>query len=1024
MSISKRSISNPPRNIPSRSSAAPSSVIVQRPTAAIANKRAEVSAAPPAFISQQNVPIMSVNTLESVKDSIKVMNLIGNILSLDDVSMSKNTNETFVMGYDGKQEKKSYLEKLQIPNISSSNNIDLVAVLLTMLSNEFAISSGLGRLEGTPLGQTFGSQGDYIQAFLGANSILDSSNETSSVSSQSLADYIIVNEVGSNRVRSNDKKVLLLDGTMSKNTNNSINLFVNSVIKNPTSNNINSLESALNSAKSRFDSGFDFYKKLHLRDLIPDLLTPRGLFIRVMKDAANAMGALTGEGGSKQVAKELAIFSIISKFGKNNTDKNHPPNVLKRVILSFLVRKALASLVQKEFDPQGILKKSSGQKTGRPMSATGNVLEQAALDVLDSQNKFINSQTKIQTSTDRIRFSLDDSIIFDDESNSKIIYSSLNSLFDIETSTSDSNKKEITLSMGRVLEDSVNDNSSILNKIVQIFLDVHAEALASSKKENKNSTFLNSLFLTKNSQIDGTLSLAMILESMLLIFETFVDSSIPGNKKNEFNKIVMVDMIDGYANINIEVMSGPATKTAMAQKALISICAASQSNNLNSLYSGSNEDITIPDIDNQKPGTVISVSGNVSFQSIVDLVKLLSLERDFTAVCLSSAKAIFDYTSNQAEAIIQIGKQLRNDIQRNDRTKAYADFYEKSDYNKKYLNSYTDFDGYTSRNKLENYKKSLKSKSGRNPKITLGEFNAISAILKILSNQNETSKSNDTKLFISALFPSGFFSSSSITGKTIIPIDVQKSDMFGDTKYSSIRAEYFVNDFLSSKSFDNFSSLSENMTFDDILSRCMLDVYPTQISGSKFVSSFDLNQQKNAKEILRREIVSYLLSKMFSILSSVDLFHENLTDNNVFVKSDSSASIARIFSSAYDIDPSIFDECFVRNSKNEIQLDKRKLVDLTKNTTTESQSKISIQNSYLTFGEAELFHDVFSTVYFQSGLIQKNVFSTTYSDRIVGILTNSKEFSALNKSEPRRFDGVVRFDIYNLSTDKSLIRDI
>jgi len=991
---------------------------IQRTTSAMPQEKNKMQRfMPPEFISEQKSSIL----VAAVPNAQKISESLGNVISLQSISMSKNTNETYIMGYDGKEESKSYLEKLQIPNISSANNLDLVAALATMLANEFAISAGLGRLEGTPLGKTFGSQGDYIQNFLGANSIKDSSNETSSAASQSLADYIIVNETGGNRVNSNNKKVLLLDGTSSKNTNNSIDAFINSVIKNPTTNNINSLESALASAISRFDEGLNFYKKIHLRDLNPVLLTPRGLFVRIMKDASDAMGALSGEGGSKQVTKEIALFSVISRLGKNKTDKSSPPNVIKRTILSILVRKALASLVQKNFDPSGILSTSSGNKTGNSKSSSGNKIEDAVLDIIQGQNKTITSETKIQSSSDRIRFSLDDRIIFDDASNSKIIYDALSAIFNIEQSKSDPNKKEIKISMSQILEDAMNDNSSILNKIVQIFLDLHEETLSSSKKENKNSTFINSLYLTKNSQIDGALSLGIILESMFLIFETFVDAAI-SDKKSQYKNLGTNEMIDMFAYI--EVLIGSNTKTSTAQKALSSICAASQSNNLNSLYSGTNEDITIPSLNNQKPGTIISVTGNVSFQSVVDLIKLLSLERDFSAICLSSVKAMFDYTMNQAYNIIQTGKQLRNDIQRSDRIKSYADFYEKSEYNKKYLNSYTDFDGYTSRVKLERYKSSISSGSGRNEKITLGERNAISVLLKILTNDNDTSKSTNTKMFISSLFPTGYFSSSNISGRSIIPVDVQKKAMFGNSSYTSLRAEFFVNNFLSAGSFDQFQSLSENITFDDIISRCMIDTYPNRITGLKFISSFESKIQNNVKEILKREIISYLFSKMFSILSSVDLFHENITDNNVFVKSESAAETSKIFANSYGLESSIFNECFVKNEKNEIEIDKNKLLSLTKTIVQTNQTKTNIQNPFLTFGEAELFYDVFSTVYFQSGLIQKNVFSTTYSDRIVGILTNSKEFSVLEKNETGRFSDIVKFDIYNLSVDKSLIKDI
>lgn len=995
---------------------------IQRTTSVIIQQKRQdegVKSTPPPHVTPKYMPQVNIGDVAE-----KIISSMGSILSMNSVSMSKDTGETYVMGYDGKIEKKSYIEKLNTQNFSTSNNIELVAVLLSMLSNEYALSAGLGRLEGTPLGQSFGSQGSYIQNFLGANGIIDSSNETSSAASQSLADYIIVNELGSNRVNSNNKKVLLLDGTSSKDANNSIDMFVNSVIKNPTTNNINSLEFALSSAISRFDAGLDFYKKLHLRDVNPDLLTPRGLFVRVMKDAATAMGSLSGDGGSKQTIKELALLSVISRLGKNQNNKNHPVNVIKRIILSFLVRKTLAVLLEKNFDSTSFLKVSESKNVKKNSPEPSSQLEKAALDALKKSNKTISENDKILSSQDRIRFSSDDSIMFDNDANSKIISESMNAIFEFELSAPDSNKKEIIFSIGDVLEQSLNDNTSVLSKIVQIFLDVHSEALSSSKKENKNSTFLNSIFLTKNSQIDGTLSLGILLDSMSLIFETFVDASIPNNEKNKFANNESVNFVDGYASIIFEVLMNTKSKTEKARKAIMSICSASQSNNLSSLYTGENENVTIPDLDNEKPGVILSVSGNVSFQSIVEIIKNLSIERDFPAICLASAKAMFDFSSHQAMSILEIGKQLRNDIQRNDKAKAYVDFYEKSEENKKYLNSYTDFSGYVSRNTLQTYKNALKSQSGRNEKITLGEYKAIASILKIISNKSNTQKSSLTKMFISVLFPSGFFTNQQITGRSVIPIDVQKSSMFGNKKYSDLRSEFYVNNFFNSHSFDYFANKQENMSLEDIIQNCALNTYPEEMSGSKFIASFKTEDQKNAKEIIRREIISYLLSKMFSVLSSIDLFNENIKENNSLERSSSSPEIARIFANAYGLDSSLFDSCFTKNDKNNIELVKQKFVDLTKSSSVQGQTQTTIQKAFLDFGEAELFYDIFSTIYFYSGMIQKNVFSLSYSDRVVGILTDSSEFSLIQKDEERKFNDVVRFDIYNLSIDKNLIRSI
>lgn len=996
------------------------------------NKEPLASLAPPKAkpeFSEQS--FVAGNSL--VTGELSLENVVG--LSLKSLSMAGGTNRTYLLGYNGVlDEKISYYDHIKSNLYKDSNNIETVAVYLTMLANEFSLSSGLGRLEGTPLGQSFGSQGKYVQNFLGANSITDSSLEVSSVSAESLADFTVVNQDGENRVSGADKKILLLDGTSVISSNNSVSSFVSNIVTNPTQNSTDALEIALTKAQERFQSGFDFYKKLHLRDSNPVLLTPRGLFSRVIKEFSLSLGNFSGFGGSNQVTKEMLILSLIFKQGRSKNSKKSPPNVLRRLILSVLVKKAVASLVNKDFDPKKILNSSDSSAPiraslespagGDNKSNPSDQLVAAALDAISKSPNVVTTESSVESSSDRIRFSVDDSIIFKSFSASDYVQlaDSLGSLEpsqEPDSKTLGGKKTEIDILITEIIEKFSNDKSSLLNKIVQIFLDLHSEALKASKKDNESGTFLNSLFLTKNSQIDGTISLGIIFDCIGILCETFIKSCI--TKQNSENwKAKSSDFYEGSLPLTVTFLIGEDTRTLKAQKALFSICSASDNNDLRSLYQGEGEDTVVVDLNNEKPQTLIDVDNTVSFQSVVDIVNRLSIERDFTAACLSSAKALLDYAILKSKDIIQIGKQLRGESPREEKIQTYVNFYQNTKYGKDFLNSYTQISAESAREKILYYSDSISSPYGRNPKITQGEVNAFHAIVSSLRKNQTTSKNTYVKFFATVLFPVGFFNGLSLNERSILSLRLNRQPIFGSADYSPINCKFFVSNFLNSKSFDVFKN-TPSVSFDDIVNRVILTTYPVSKSGSDFISSF--KDKNSAREILRREVVSYLFSKVFSVLSAVDLFQENLTQTNSYVRSENSISLARNFALTYGLPESTFDSCFVQNKNNETEISKDEFFNLTKPQVQLGTQELTKKEPFLNFGESELFYDLFSTIFFQSGRIQSSIFSPPYSDRIVGILSDPEEFTNLqiDRDVTR---GSVRFDTYNLSIDKSEITSL
>ena len=150
---------------------------------------------------------------------------------------------------------------------------------------------------------------------------------------------------------------------------------------------------------------------------------------------------------------------------------------------------------------------------------------------------------------------------------------------------------------------------------------------------------------------------------------------------------------------------------------------------------------------------------------------------------------------------------------------------------------------------------------------------------------------------------------------------------------------------------------------------------------------------------------------MFSVLSSVDLFSDRITTAEHKTRSDSSQDLAKIFASVYGLPESTFSDVFKYDKiLSKTTLNKNAFLNLIVNNFSNGSSSASAKAAPLNFGEAELFFDLFSTVYFMQGSILDEVFSVTILDKTVGVLYSTDDFSN-SPSSPN----VSKFDTYNVS---------
>ena len=908
------------------------------------------------------------------------------------ISLKNEPNQTFLYSVNNVKETQTYIKRLGIDKLSQVSEIRKSAYYATMLANEFAISAGLGRLDGTELGQAFNSTGDYIQSFLGVRGLIDSTIETTSP--DSLVDFLVVSEDGTNRVEGS-RGVLLLDGSNFESTltrKNSFDAFVRNIIRDPTNNKknkIQALENGLVSSLSRYNSGFEFYKKLHLRDQKLKLLTPRGLFSRILKDFSDSLESLKSEDvGQKQIARELAIISLISRQSLNDTSDSSPANLLKRYLVKKMALKAFFAIYAKE----GVNQKSTDAE----------VIKNLVKVFGDDQGKSILNEKKI-------RFSASDTELLTERFSTDFEQKTVASLCALDCDAIDDGPY-IQFSSVSFFEKVFENENGFLEKLVQIFIDLHGEADKVCKQDNQNNSFVDSLRLTKNSQLDGTLAMSMIFEIACSFCGLFVKATKPLTLVNGANFSSSNAFLQGKISesfdatrakvIQLKISAGFDEQISITQKALAAVAGASLSNDLDSLIVYNNQGAVVPELDNKPINYPISFdkTSDLSVGTLINVMKDLSFERDIPAACISSAKASFEFVRDSSKKIISTGKQLLGLEQQDDKTKALVDFA-KTQIGKSYLASINDFDLSAAIFKIAELNKALQAMPGRNPKITLSIFECLQSVLpELMSNKSSA-------FFVVNALPTDFVKDSlhksysikkdvqNSLQDAIMVMSLQKNSLFSNETYQNVYKEFFVRNLLAD---DSFSALSQSSKVS-LAQICAGTKFSNLGTGIEILQN--KTEQERAFVILQNEVVSYLLSKMFSVLSSADLFQQNISSNFSEYRSNSSQNLARIFAKAYGLPESTFDSVFLNDPQFGTILSKEALLDLATDKFQDGSSSIIVKHAPISFGEAELFYDIFSTVYFFEGQIANLVFSSSILDRTVGAICSLDDFLLASTSD-------------------------
>lgn len=916
-------------------------------------------------------------------------------------------------------------------------------------------------------------------------------------------DGAVTTSIGLWSVEPGKKKVLLYDGNNFRPTQkltNATSAFLKPMLKNPSDANVNKiqgLEQNITNAAGLFSEGTEFFKQLYLADKKLSSLSPRGLFTRLLRAFATHLN-YAGTAGSYKVTKnELALLSLVAKNTVTN-DPQEPGNIIKRYMLFCLARTALAGVRPDSTASLFSQKTSIALKSANEESASANALVAALETQLNnllqaapqdqSQIKLVTSQLEsakkkqaqatanaanaatsaanaeksgqisfsasVVLPPGKIRFSNDDKKLLEgfieqqsltDEFLFSFFNLSKTDTTAIETAAGNFEKLSFTplesLKQAYQISKATGTNSSsFLDEVASIFVEFIQESESILKETTKGAEALvTSDGLTKNSGIDGTTILAMLLEASCILSGMFVNVKKGITVANQYSENLLKEAkgAKGFqdatrellknSKLDLEIsvakfldLNGAAVNSNWMLQA---ICSASESDDFVNFVTIKNGVEVVPEqaFPNFQVSTQLGVpvqtvisneSDDTTIADFVEVMKDLADERNMPIIFFSAAKSLVLASNDAMSGIIKTGKQLLGVEKQTPEIKEFINF-SKTTLGQNYFSALNEFTFDATKKSFLSLKQSWQSPSKRSPRLSQGIYNCLSVIFP------EVIARKDSLAFMTVGLPTDYVKNSvqfnfslkrdrsDIEKTSTLQLSVYKKPVFSKTDYEPLEFNFYVRPIFDDQSFAQFTGEAKQLpiSLTDIVNKCILDTGKTGLKEKSQKIDTAASQ-----EILENEVVSFLFRKAFSVLSSADLFENNISYKNFQVRSAQSVDLARRVAETYGLPPSTFDGIFISDNEFGTVLDRTSLVNLSVDKFTDAASSVIIEPKFFSFGEAELFYDLFSTVYFMAGRINDMVFVPTVLDRTIGVMFSPEEFKKYEKKE----------DYQNLKTNQAI----
>ena len=402
----------------------------------------------------------------------------------------------------------------RIPGRRNEPTLRRVAQICSQLATEFRLSAGLGRVAGSSLAAKFGVNPAKPAPFTNFVRGKGSRNvKKDTTTKNSLADYAVVSSDGNMRQSSKVANVALFDsyvpGSVETNYVDAKTAFFDTVKDNPRNNNMEAFDDIIMQAVSRFSDGEELMKLSTCSDLDLNLLSPQGLFIKVLEEFLNFVTFLSKEPNNDELIKKVTVAHqlYISSFSANDTATDTYAMQMKRR-LNMLAMRILSTR-----------RESNGVQIER----------QVRMSAFETGDWFKNNVA--DTTYDRrvlaqllFAFSSDTSSVMPLSDLSHAHADVFMQAFKAEKNSGSDKvfQNAIKASGIDILEATLNSDGTEgpLHHVIDIFEALEQEAMEAA--DSDDASYVNLNRLTNNAGFDASLSVAMLLECFSLLAKSFL----------------------------------------------------------------------------------------------------------------------------------------------------------------------------------------------------------------------------------------------------------------------------------------------------------------------------------------------------------------------------------------------------------------------------------------------------------------------------------------------------------------------
>lgn len=898
--------------------------------------------------------------------------------------LSKESNRNFVLGLSSNFYSYVDLEFYPLLMLNSFSKDTFAISLISMICNEMTYSAGIGRLDGTTLGNRFGSNStNFVDTLFGVEYLQTADAETAQ--SNSLNDFFVISQTGNRRVENiNSKRVMLFEGSNFKSSStvtNAYDEFIKTILQDPQKNKFNIFNDSLVKCISTLDESIEFIKKASLKDSKCNLLLQTNLYARILSEVSTSMAQFSSKSSiDKNSAAELCLMKHLSNSfvydSKSNVGK------IKNFILSLIVKKSANNFLKTDYN-ENI--QQSGKKTSTSTnvkitkkgdSNSGNKVDEFIVET--SQNDASNISNYDPTN-DTVKFcneTYEKNILLDfsDEILSDLSIALTSFSYDVGSNQADQNNL-YTINSKVFIDYLLKSNDSIISKISRIFVDLCNEALEKSRLENSSSSWIDSNRLSKNSKLNGALLCSMLFESTISIIDVFFDGKITKlGKDTQTNKAALIpgllslikidnnlvsDVVSETGKFEIHVSSGKQSLNSIRSKALLLLSQGISAGTFSSIINSDGFIASLDLFDSKQ-----KISETLSFNEYVSNVTKLSNERDVVNTILLSIRSYFEEIYQQTRTLNDITDSF---MKQNSQDVTTFIQFSKKDYGSRYLKNISKSSIDISKKLHDKIKNEISSTSYRSKRITQGQVNCIKVLLEGLKKTNCANYN-----FFSVFLPNNFVKNFEDFNKTT-KLKVSLS------KYASITKQQFL------KSEHEFSTemLFDDNAFDEINPNAEDEIYG-QIKLKN--GSFGASLIGTDLQILKNEIKSFLFKKLFALtsLTASDEYSIEENRNDKYI-SRSSKQIMSLLLSEASLSNDFFDRLYI-DDNNGTRLNSIVALDI------KSKSNIS-------FGKIDVLFDLYNTIYFKADIIEKSAYIDNAFDKCYVICTNDLMFSKVSNDK-------------------------